>query len=116
MQIWERLPEPKFQWDLTYMFLHGMVRYLRPAHRYYDELTTILKDYIASKYFLPDDYGPHFWLGTLAFESGDTSAAYEHFSKADKLTGGRCFSDEDPRYKKFYREMRAERKSQSKPS
>jgi hypothetical protein len=93
-----------------------MVRYLRPAHRYYDELTTILKDYIASKYFLPDDYGPHFWLGTLAFESGDTSAAYEHFSKADKLTGGRCFSDEDPRYKKFYREMRAERKSQSKPS
>ncbi len=107
MQVWERLPEPKYQWDFSYVYLHGMVTYLRPARRNYDELTRIIEDYIASVYFDPADYGPHFWLATLAFERGDTEAAFKYFDTANKLTKGRCFAEEDPRFRAFYREARA---------
>lgn len=115
-QAWQRVPEPKFQWDFSYSFLDGLVTYLRPARRNYDELAKIIDEYITSQYFRADEYGPYFWLGTLAFERGDTDAAHQYFEKADKLTGGRCFADEDLRYKKFYRESRAARKTQSRPS
>jgi hypothetical protein len=110
MQVWEQLPEPKYQWDFSYVFLHGMVTYLRSARRNYDELVKIVEGYISSKYFDPEDYGPYFWLGTLAYERGDTEAAYQYFEKANKMTGGRCFADQDPRYRAFFKETRALRK------
>lgn len=110
MQVWESLPEPKYQWDFSYVFLHGMVKYLRPARRNYEELIKILEGYISSKYFDAEDYGPYFWLGTLAYERGDLETAYQYLAKANELTGGRCFGDEDPRYRKFFREAVALRK------
>ena len=103
---WARMPEPKFGWDVTYVCLRGTVTYLRAAGRY-DKALGLVNDYLASDYYLDYQDGPYFWLGTLHYEKGEMAKAYEHFDRANAMSRGRCFVEEDPRYVRFFKDFKA---------
>jgi tetratricopeptide (TPR) repeat protein len=44
-----------------------------------------------------------FLAGKIAFESGDREEALKFFKKADEKSEGRCFEDEDIKYKEFFK-------------
>lgn len=101
-EAWARIPEPRFGWDVTYMCLSGMVDFLRAAGRY-DKVITLVEDYLSSEYCLDYEVGPYFWLGTLHYEKGDLGKAYSYLERANKMSRGRCFVEEDPKYKQFFK-------------
>jgi len=99
-EAWAQVPEPKFGWDVTYVFLSRMVRFFRDGGQI-DEGIQLVNSYLGSGNHLDYEDGPYFWLGTLYFEKGELQKAYEHFVRAEKMSGGGCFREEDPRYKQF---------------
>jgi tetratricopeptide (TPR) repeat protein len=101
-EAWAKVPEPKFGWDVTYMFLLGMAQLLRIAGKY-DKAIDVVSRYVASEYFLDYQYGPYFWLGALYFEKGDLIRSYEFFDRANRMSRGRCFDGEDRKYKRFFK-------------
>lgn len=105
LEAWEIVPEPKFGWDRSYMFLFSLFRSGRlSSHR--KRIIDIVDDYLRSAWYLDGQDGPHFWRGALLFEEGQFDAAFEDLQRAAKMYRGRCFQEEDPRYKKFYDERR----------
>lgn len=105
MQAWYAVPEPKYGSDRTYMFLFALFRFGRLSARR-SELIGIIEGYSKSKYYRPTEDGPFFWLGALRFEEGQFDAAFEDLQRAAQMSRGRCFREEDPRYKVFYEERR----------
>ncbi|HKE83195.1 MAG TPA: hypothetical protein VKB50_05560 [Vicinamibacterales bacterium] len=102
MEGWGLIPEPKYGWDSSYMCLLYVVRFLRGA-RCYDLAMKLVHEYLLSGYHHDYVYGPYFWLGTLHFEKGEMAEAFGQFDRANKMSAGRCFKEEDPRYKSFYK-------------
>jgi hypothetical protein len=100
-EAWTLVPEPKYGCDRAYMFMFALMRFARPAGAY-DDLIAIVDGYISSGFHSEHEDGPYFWLGTLYFEKGNLMRAFEYFDRAQKMSRGRCFVDEDPRYKRFY--------------
>lgn len=100
-EAWKLIPDPKYGWDSSYMCVLGMAQFLRGAQRY-DRAIEIVQGYLDSEYHEEYQHGPHFWLGTLHFEKGELGVAYSCFDRANKISRGRCFRDEDPRYKAFF--------------
>jgi hypothetical protein len=105
-EAWARVPEPKFGWDVTYVFLSRMVRFFRNGAQI-DEGIKLVNGYLGSGHHLEYEDGPYFWLGTLYFEKGDLQRAYDYFVRAEKMSGGRCFRDEESRYKQFFKTFKS---------
>lgn len=107
--IFESIPEPKYGWDYSYILLECMVEILRSTGQY-GKAFELVNKYISSPYYLDYEDGPYFWLGTLYFEKSEFSEAYENFQRANKISRGRCFVEEDPKYKAFYKTFVVSRK------
>jgi tetratricopeptide (TPR) repeat protein len=101
-EAWNRIPEPRFGWDTTYVRLGIFVKFMR-ASRSYDKPISIVNAYLGSEHYRDYQHGPYFWLGTLYFEKGDLETAFDYFQRANAMSRGRCFVEEDPRYKAFFR-------------
>ena len=101
-EAWSHIPEPKFGWDVTYVCIGAMVKLLRRCGQH-DQAMAIVNGYLQSPYYLDYQDGPHFWLGTLQYEKGDLAAAYQHFERANRMSRGRCFVEEDSKYKGFFK-------------
>lgn len=109
---WAAVPDPKYGWDRSYMFLFSLFRFGRLSQRR-REIISIVSDYLKSEYYLPDEDGPHFWLGALLFEEGDLEAAFGSIQRAVQISRGRCFREEDPKYKRFFDERSIAEKKRS---
>jgi tetratricopeptide (TPR) repeat protein len=108
---WGRIPEPKFGWDVTYVCLGAFVKYMG-ASRSYDKPIEAVNAYLGSPYYAEYQDGPYFWLGSLYYEKGDLARAFEYFERANAMSKGRCFVEEDPRYKAFFRTCKTRPKQQ----
>jgi hypothetical protein len=105
LQAWDAVPEPKYGWDHSYVFLASLFRRARLSARR-SEIMRIVREYLDSDFYLAIEDGPHFWLGALLFEEGQFEAAFENLERAARISRGRCFREEDPKYKKFFDERR----------
>ena len=106
LEAWTTVPEPKYGWDRSYMFLFSLFRFGRLSHRR-REIIAIVSDYLRSEYYRPEEDGPHFWIGALLYEEGEFDAAFDSLQRAVQISRGRCFREEDPKYKRFFDERRA---------
>jgi TolA-binding protein len=106
-EAWQQIPEPKYGWDSSYVCTLHMSTLLRGL-RLYDKAIDVVNGYLQSGFHLEYQDGPYFWLGAIYFEKGELSEAYSYLSCADKMSRGRCFREEDPKYKSFLKTFKAE--------
>lgn len=106
-EAWARIPEPKFGWDVSYMCVLGMVKFLRSAGKH-DKAIDLVNAYLASEFYSDFEDGPYFWLGTLHYEKGDLLKAFEYFDRANKMSRGRCFVEEEAKYKQFFKAFKTQ--------
>ncbi|ULQ46503.1 hypothetical protein JN531_015560 [Flagellatimonas centrodinii] len=99
---WNAIPEPKYGWDSSYICTSHEVALLRSLRRF-DKAISLTQGYLDSGFHLEYEDGPFFWLGTLHFEKDDLDKAYEFFERANKMSRGHCFREEDPKYKLFFK-------------
>jgi tetratricopeptide (TPR) repeat protein len=105
LDAWDAVPEPKYGSDRTYMFLFALFRFGRLSERR-QELIEIINGYLNSGFYRATEDGPYFWLGALRFEEGQFDQAMVDLHRAVQMSRGRCFREEDPRYKQFYEDRR----------
>lgn len=48
-------------------------------------------------------HAPRFMLATVYFAMGDEASALKWFAEANRISTGRCFREQDPRYLEFFR-------------
>ncbi len=101
-EAWQLIPEPQFGWDSSYICTCHTVTILRRT-MHYDKAISLVQQYLGSGFYQDFEYGPHFWLGTLYFEKGELTSAYSHLERANKMSKGRCFKEEDQKYRDFFR-------------
>lgn len=108
-EAWALVPEPKFGWDSSYVVLGRMVSFLRAA-KVYEKAISLVHGYLESGHHLDYEDGPYFWLGTLHYEKGNLGDAYTYLDRANRMSGGRCFREEEPKYKAFLKAAKAKNK------
>lgn len=100
LEGWDRMPEPRFGWDVSLSKTRVLVHILREAGQY-ESAIAVLRQHLQSKFYQEYQYHPYFLLGTVYFVMGDMNAARENFKIADEISGGRCFRDENPEFEKL---------------
>ena len=99
---WKTLPEPKFGWDVSKSFTHALARIYRDTGNFRSAID-LMNDLFASGTVKPYQDGPRFVMATIYFEMGDHESAIKWFEEANQISKGRCFRDEDKKYKEFYK-------------
>lgn len=105
-QAWALFPEPKAQWDVSEVVLRAMVIRLRAIGEF-EKAVGVVGNFLESVSDGYDYYGPSFFLGTLYFEMGNLDRAFHFFNDANKKSRGRCFQEEDKKYKDFFKNYRS---------
>lgn len=100
-EAWAKLPEPKYDWDVTLSFTHAMAKRYRDA-KHFDKALAVMKWLFASGVVEAFEDGPRFITGTIYYDAGNLVEAKKWFSEANKISKGRCFRDEPPKYKEFF--------------
>ena len=113
LEAWAAVPEPRYGWDHSYMFLFFLFRLGRRSSQR-KAIIDIVTGYLRSSYYLPVEDGPYFWLGALLFEENQFDAAFENLQRAVQISHSRCFREEDPKYKKFFDERRKQLPARSR--
>jgi tetratricopeptide (TPR) repeat protein len=113
-EAWSMLPEPKFGWDFSTVCLTWLAETKASARIGLEGLIELVEKFNASEYCAPHVFGTRFVLGTLYFERQQLDKAFELFEAANALSGGQCFSERDPRYRKFFKQRRDEVKAQAR--
>lgn len=98
---WSKIPDSKFSWDVSWSFVQSMV------YTYIDfgnmkEALNLIDLYIDSGYLFDYEDGPFFLKGKVLFLMNRKDQSFEFFDKANSISKGRCFKDEDDKYLKFY--------------
>jgi hypothetical protein len=99
-EAWAAVPAPKYGWDRTYMVLFMLTKLLRAVGSHGKGIQ-LVRGYLNSEYYSDHEDGPFFWLGTMHFEKGELAEAFEYLNRANSMSKGRCFDEEDPKYKAF---------------
>jgi tetratricopeptide (TPR) repeat protein len=97
-KAWEKLPEPKYEWDVTNSYVEALALLYRDSQRFEEGLAT-MHALMASGLVLPYEDRPRFVLGTLYFEMGDLANARKWLNEANQISKGRCFRDEPEKYR-----------------
>lgn len=95
---WGRLPDPKFDWDVSQSYVHALALIYRDTHRYSEGLA-LMKDLFTSGTVLEYEDRPRFVLGTIYFDMGDIEEARRWLIEANRISRGRCFRDEPEKYR-----------------
>ena len=103
IEAWNELPDDKVQYDESYLIVWGIL-----------DISILTNDIVTmnewvDKVFVADpgrgDTGEReMWAGRVAYESNEMNKAKEYFEIANKKSKGRCFGDNDEKYKSFYRQ------------
>jgi tetratricopeptide (TPR) repeat protein len=94
---WSQYPEPKLDWDVSWSYTRAMARVYRDTGNFQKALDVLYPLYNSNEMIHKD--GPAFYLGTVYFEMEDMVNAKKWLSEANTLSRGRCFRDEDKKYK-----------------
>jgi tetratricopeptide (TPR) repeat protein len=104
LEAWALIPEPKFSWGDTDSFLYAIVDFYRKWNKH-----EIAKKWIAKAVEQPlmsHEYVQYLEAGKTYYEAGELEVAKEYFAKAFNIAGARGFNGEDPKYLKFFREVK----------
>jgi tetratricopeptide (TPR) repeat protein len=101
-QAWFKLPQPKFEWDVSWSFTHALAETYRDA-KLYDKALAIMQALFDSGTVFDYEDGPRFMLATIYYHQGNFVEAKKWFGIADKISKGRCFSEVPQEYFKFYK-------------
>lgn len=101
-QAWEKLPEPKFDWDVSISFAHSIAETYRDA-KLFDKALSIMQILFESGTLFDYEDGPRFMLATIYYHQGNLVQAKKWFTIADKISKGRCFREEPQEYFQFYK-------------
>ncbi|HWX02959.1 hypothetical protein [Collimonas sp.] len=110
MEAWGLLPEPKIEWELYSSWIAGSLfnSYFDSAN--FDEAKQwALKTYDARHKDEVTTEGMN-EVGKACYELDQLEEAYSWFKQSFDIDGRRAFSEEDPKYLKFYLDRTAERK------
>jgi len=97
---WGRLPEPKFEWDMSQIYTHALAGLYRDAKRF-REAVALMEALFASGTVLSYEDGPYFVLGTIYYEMGDMEQARHWLGEADRISKGRCFREQPEKYRRI---------------
>jgi len=104
---WAQLPPPKFGWDVSKSFTHSLARcYRQTGH--FERAIELMNELFDSGTVKSYQDAPRFMLATIYFEKGDQAQAMQWFTEANRISKGRCFRTEDPRYQEFFRANKGE--------
>jgi len=98
LEAWSTLPEPKFTFDDSYRIAKRIInsymdgQQLAEAKKWSDTLYSCDTERI-------DSGEREFFSGKVAYEMGDKDKAKEYFVVANQKSRGRCFIDEEKKYK-----------------
>ncbi len=95
-----KLPEPKHDFDVSQSFVHTLAKILRDAGRF-PEALRVMEELFASGTVEPFEDQPRFVFGTIYAAMGDEAAAKKWFGEANRISKGRCFRGEDPKYRRY---------------
>lgn len=98
-EAWSRLPEPKFDWDVSKSYTHSLATLYRDANRFGDAIA-LMEALFASGTVLPHQDRPAFVFGTIYYEMGDMENARRWLGEANRISKGRCFREEPEKYRK----------------
>lgn len=99
---WNRLPEPKFGWDVSKSFTHALAKLYRDTGNVQSAIA-LMDELFASGTVKPYQDGPRFVMATIYFEIGDHENAMKWFDEASQISKGRCFHGEEKKYQAFYK-------------
>lgn len=105
---WSKVPEPKFDWDVSKSFAHSLAKFYRNTGDFANAMK-LMKELFDSGAVKDHQDGPRFILATIYYEKGDVDLAAKWFEEANRISKGRCFQGEDPRYLEFFRSTRPQR-------
>jgi tetratricopeptide (TPR) repeat protein len=103
LSAWEKIPEPKFSWDVSESTLRSVARFYRNASRF-EEAKAWMNKLFDSGSIAPYDAEPCLLLGTIHYEAGELDLARKYLQEADRISKGRAFQDQDPKYYKFLKQ------------
>lgn len=100
-QGWRLIPEPKSEYDISISKVLASIRLMAQSRN-----PLLAFKWIGELKHLPIstiDAEPDFLIGMTFFELHDEDKAFFHLARANKLSKGRCFQDEDKKYLEFYK-------------
>ncbi|HET9483580.1 MAG TPA: tetratricopeptide repeat protein [Xanthomonadales bacterium] len=101
--VWQLLPEPRAEWDSSYVIADDAVEHHFDAGRYDDALRWLARANAA----LANTTNPAIlaWLGKIRYRQGRFDEAYACFDAAHREWGTRPFGDrpDEAEYLEFYR-------------
>lgn len=100
IEAWDKLPDDKVQYDESYLIIWGILEIAIKIGN-----IDIMNQWV-DKIFIADpgrgDTGEReMWAGRVAYESNDMDKAKMYFEIANQKSKGRCFGDNDKKYKKL---------------
>jgi len=95
---WNQLPDPKFQWDVSWSYTRALARVYRDTGHFAEALA-LLDALFQSGTLQHFEDGPLFWRGTIYYEMGDMVNARKWLAEANRISKGRCFREEPKKYK-----------------
>ena len=104
IDAWNELPGEKVQYDESFLIVWGILEICIQIKE-----IEIMNQWV-DKIFIADpergDTGEReMWAGRVAYESNDMDKAKKYFEIANKKSRGRCFGDNDVKYKKMLLEQ-----------
>ena len=100
IEAWDKLPDDKVQYDESYLIIWGILDIAIKIGN-----IDIMNQWV-DKIFIADpgrgDTGEReMWAGRVAYESNDMDKAKMYFEITNQKSKGRCFGDNDKKYKKL---------------
>jgi hypothetical protein len=99
---WGKVPAPKFGWDVSKSFVHSLAKLYRRTGDF-GRAIKLMTELFDSDTVKAHQDGPRFIFATIYYEMGDEVAAMKWFAEANKISKGRCFQGEDPKYLEFFK-------------
>jgi len=102
---WELLPAPKENTDESYLIVASILGLALKNN----DVDTLVR--WGDKIMITDperiDVGSReMWVARIAYETGDLEKAFQNMKIAVKKSRGRCFTETDNKYKRFYTNYR----------
>lgn len=99
MAAWERIPEPRYSWDISQLTVIRLAKFYLEIQKFDDARSWAARIHECGPN--PADGEPFVLQGSVEFVAGRLGEARAFFARAFDVAGRRAFRGEDPRYLKL---------------
>ena len=101
-EAWNKIPGDKYSYGDSYSIVWRILINAITTHNFQKMNYWIKHFFFVAPERLDSGGERAFWAGKVAYENGNMQDAYEYFKIANVQSWGRCFVDEDKKYKIFF--------------